>query len=325
MTKGMMLAAGRGTRLGPLTDAMPKPLLPVGNVPVMAHGIACLRRLGITEISANVSYLGEQILDAFDDGAAHGVRVQWLYEATASGTAGGAKRMQRLLGRERIVIIAGDAMLDLDLAPLLAAHEAHGAVASLATIPVDDPSQYGVVVTDAQGRILRFQEKPAPGTEISRQANTGIYVFEPAVFERIPPDTCYDFAFDVFPELLARGLPFYAVPVAGYWTDIGNPGDYLQANLDLLAGRIRVDGRGQRRGDSLVAEDAAVDGVELAQSVVGGGATLAPGSRLSQCVVWPRTVLTAPASFTRTVLTPHGHFRIEGKTALPLDLALPVG
>lgn len=318
MAKGMMLAAGRGTRLGPLTEDTPKPLLPVANVPVMAHGIAGLRRLGIREISVNVSYRGEQILDTFGDGAAHGVRLHWLFEHDPSGTAGGAKAMQRLLGDDRVIIIAGDAMLDMDLAPLLAAHEARGALATLATIPVADPSLYGVVVTDADGRIQRFQEKPVPGTEISRQANTGIYVFEPAVFDLIPTRTFYDFALNVFPEILARGLPFYAVPLEGYWTDIGNPGDYLQANRDYLAGRIRAAGEGDRVGDNLCARAARVDGAMLHHCVVGAGAELAPGSVLTRCVVWPRTRVHAPLTLTDAVLTPAGHYQIAGRTATPL-------
>jgi len=313
-----MLAAGRGTRLGPLTETLPKPLLPVANTPVMVHGITSLRRLGITEICANICYRGEQIVQVFEDGSAWGVHLHWLFEQEASGTAGGMKGMQPRLDGNRVVVIAGDTLLDIDLAPLYAAHCARGAFATLATVPVQDPSIYGVVVTDADGRIRRFQEKPAPGTEISRQANTGIYIFEPRIFDMIPAGAFCDFALHVFPEIMRRGLPFYAIPLAGYWTDIGNPGDYLQANLDFLAGRIRIDGRGERVGDNLIGAGAVTDGSRLSRCVIGGGAMLAPGCELTECVVWPRVELAQSVTLSSAVITPHGSYRIEGRTAYPL-------
>jgi len=312
----MMLAAGRGTRLGPLTDTLPKPLLPVANTPVMAHGIACLRRLGITEICANVCYRGEQIIARFDDDP--DLRVNWLYEQEASGTAGGMKGMQRFLDGDRVVIIAGDALLDIDLAPVYAAHCANGAFITLATVTVRDPSCYGVVVTDSGGRIQHFQEKPAPGTEISHQANTGIYILEPEIFHMIPAGAFYDFAMHVFPEVLRRGLPFYAVPVDGYWTDIGNPGDYLQANLDFLSGGICIDGCGERIGDNLIGDGAVTAGSRLSRCVVGAGAVLPAGCELTDCVVWPQTELPEAGIFSSAVITPHGSYRIERRTAIPL-------
>lgn len=317
MVKGMMLAAGRGTRLGPLTENRPKPLLQVANCPVMAQGIRCMRRLGISTIGVNVSYRAEQILEAFAGGE-DGLTLQWLVEREASGTAGGMKGLQEHLDGARIVVIAGDAMLDVDLQQLLDAHRARGAFATLATIPVADPSLYGVVVTDDDGRIIRFQEKPAPGTEISHQANTGIYIFEPSIFDLIPADTFYDFAMNVFPEILRRQLPFFAMPVQGYWTDIGNPGDYLRANLDYLAGRIAMEGCGRRVGSSLIAESAGVDGSELQSCIIGDNVVLPRGCELSECVVWPETRLTAPCRLSSAILTPEGQYRIEGKEALPL-------
>ncbi|MHB0937922.1 MAG: sugar phosphate nucleotidyltransferase [Armatimonadota bacterium] len=319
MPRGMMLAAGRGTRLGPLTDTLPKPLLPVANTPVMAHGIACLRRLGIREICANVCYRGEQIIARFDDDHLCDLRLNWLYEQEASGTAGGMKGMQRFLDGDRVVVIAGDALLDLDLAPVYAAHCANGAFITLATVTVRDPSCYGVVVTDIAGRILRFQEKPAPGTEISRQANTGIYICEPEVFRMIPQGAFCDFAMDIFPEVLRQGLPFYAVPVEGYWTDIGNPGDYLQANLDFLAGRIRIEGCGTRIDDSYIGDEVMVAGSRLTRCVVGAGAVLPAGCELTDCVVWPGVELPEPVVLSSAVITPHGSYRVEGRTAIPVE------
>ena len=323
MLKGVILAAGRGTRLGPLTETVPKPLLPVANQSVMEQGIACLRYLGITDINVNISYRAEQILERFGNGAAEGVSLRWLVEREPSGTAGGFKAMQRHLDDSRIVIVAGDAMLDIDLTPLLRAHEDNGAFASLATIPVQDPSQYGVVISAANGAIQRFQEKPARGTEISHQANTGIYIFEPEIFDLIPDGAFYDFALNVFPEILRRELPFFAFPVEGYWTDIGNPGDYLQANLDYLRGRIRIPGRGEARDGNLISAGAQVDGARLERCIIGDGAEIPVGSMLADCVVWAGTKLSEPCVLSSAVITPAGSYAIEGKTARPLT-AMPV-
>jgi NDP-sugar pyrophosphorylase family protein len=314
----MILAAGRGTRLGPLTAALPKPLMPVANVPVMDRGMAVLRRLGITDVCVNIAYRAQQILDRYMAGDCYGLHLRWSVESEPTGTAGGLKLMERYLQDDVIVVVSGDAMLDLDLAPLVQAHEQHGALATLATITVNDPSQYGVVVTDRDGRITSFQEKPAPGTEISHQANTGIYLFAPAIFDFIPPCQFCDFALDVFPEILYRQLPFYALPLEGYWTDIGNPGDYLQANLDFLEGAIADQGDGDRIGNCLIAADALINGATLERTVVGRGAVIPAGSVLTDCVVWPHTCLDEPVELTRTVLTPQGLYRIHEKEAIPL-------
>lgn len=321
MPKGMMLAAGLGTRMGALTAHLPKPLMPIANEPVMAHGLRCLRRLGLTEVCANVCHLREQVVETFGDGGAHGLRIRWLLEDEPSGTAGGMKGMQRFLEDDLIVVLAGDTMLDIDLTPLLEGHRAVGAFASLATLHVEDPSRYGVVVTDVDGRVLRFQEKPRPGTEISRQANTGIYVLDPGIFDLIPRGKFCDFALHVFPEILRRGLPFFAFPVGGYWTDIGHPGAYLQANLDFLAGRIRAQRRGQRLAGSLVGDDVATEGRTFTNCVVGDRAKFAPGTELQDCVVWAGTHLAAPVSASSAVLTPWGCYRIVGSAAEEMALA----
>jgi mannose-1-phosphate guanylyltransferase/mannose-1-phosphate guanylyltransferase/phosphomannomutase len=315
----MILAAGLGTRLGPLTHHLPKPLLPVANRPVMAYGLQCLAALGITEVCANASYLAEQLLSTFGDGDAQGVHLHWLVEDEPSGTAGGMKRVQRYLGDDRIVLIAGDAMLDVDLAPLLRAHEAHGSFATLATIPVSHPSHYGVVVTDDKSHIIQFQEKPAPGTEISRQANTGIYIFEPEIFDLIPAGEFCDFALHIFPEILRLGLPFHAFPVDGYWTDVGNPGEYLRANMDFLQGGIHVEGTGTRLGGNLICGDAACPGAQLSNCVIGTGVTLPAGSALSRCVVWPQTAIPDPLVLEDGVVTPWGTFEIREGTAHPQE------
>lgn len=320
MPKGMMLAAGRGTRLGPLTEYRPKPLLPVANEPVMAQGLRVLRDAGITTIGVNACYRADQMQDLFGDGAAHDVALHWLIEQKASGTAGGMKRLQSLLADDLIVVVAGDAMLDVELTPLLDAHRATGAFASLLTLSVHDPSCYGVVVADPDGHIQAFQEKPAAGTEISHEANTGIYCLDPAIFDLIPAGEFCDFALHVFPRILELGLPFFAFPAQGYWTDVGNPGDYLQANLDFLAGRISVAGDGTRQHGSFVAADVVTDHAEFEACIIGQRVVLPPDCRLRRCVIWADTIVPAGLALDDAVLTPHGYYVIEGKIAHELAI-----
>lgn len=306
MPKGMILAAGLGERLRPLTEWLPKPLLPVANQPVMLQGVRRLQAAGVTEICANLSYKPSEIRQAFGDGSAWGVRLQWTQESELLGTAGGMKNAQHLLQDDVIVLIAGDAMLDIDLTPLIEKHRSTKAIATIGTLRVEDCSQYGVVVTRDDGRILRFQEKPKPGTEISKQANTGIYIFSHAVLELIPDGVFFDFAHDVFPQLLERDMPFYAFEVNGYWTDIGNPRAYLQANLDYLGRRAKIEGRGESVDGNLIGEGARVDGARLTRCVVGSKASIPAGSELTDCVVWAGTTLPEPAELSRAILTPFG-------------------
>jgi NDP-sugar pyrophosphorylase family protein len=309
MPKGMILAAGFGQRLRPLTRLRPKPLLPVANLPVMTYGLRALRRLGITDICVNVCYCAPDIMAAFGDGSDHGAALHWSVERDPPvGTAGGMKRVEAQLKDDVVVMVAGDAMLDLDLAPLLAAHQRAGALATLGTLQIPNPERYGQVLTDPAGRITRFHEKLVEGPPISDQANTGIYVFQPEIFDLVPPAAFCDFAGDIFTPANVAKLPFYAFPVTGYWTDIGNPDSYVQANLDYLAGRIAVEGRGQRIGDNLVDDGVSLEGCCVSNSVVGAGARLTPGTRLTDCVVWPDTVLTRPHDLQACVATPQGVF-----------------
>lgn len=311
VVKGMILAAGYGSRLMPLTQLVPKPLLPVANMPTMAYGIRTLRALGIRDICVNVSYMRQEIRRHFGDGEVNGVTLHWSEEETPLGTAGGVKRASPLLKACTTVVIAGDAVLDCDLRPLVAAHRRRDALITLGSISVDDPRRYGVIVTDTQGRIQQYQEKPAPGEEISRQASTGIYILSPDVLDIIPDDRVWDFGLDVFPEIIASGAEFYACPVVGYWTDVGSPAAYLEANLDYLAGRIRVEASGRRVGDNLVSGSAQVDGASLRRCVVGEHVSISQGSDLVDCVVWPGTRLVERTHAVRAVLTPRGIYEVR--------------
>lgn len=282
--RAMILAAGGGTRLHPLTLSMPKPMAPVVNRPVMAYIVQVLVRNGIQDLVVNLSYLPDQIRDYFGDGRALGASITYSMESEAMGTAGGVKRVEDHLRDGTFLVIGGDDLTDVDLTPLLAFHRDRGALATIGLSTVEDPSQYGVVQTDAQGRILRFQEKPSRAEAVSTQVNNGIYIFEPAILDQIPPDTFYDFGKQLFPKLLEIGAPFYGCPTDAYWCDIGTITEYRQAHWDVLEGRVRVSLPGRITRPGLwVEEGVRVDPEAVIEGpvAVGRGAVVEGGARLS--------------------------------------------
>jgi NDP-sugar pyrophosphorylase family protein len=234
------MAAGLGTRLYPLTGLTSKPMVPILNRPVMEHLLRLLRRHGVTEIAANLHYHPEKIRTYFGDGSSFGIELRYNLEEELLGTAGGASAFRDFLCQGTFLVMSGDGLTDIDLSAFLAAHKAHGGIATMAVKPVDDPSLYGVVVHD-QGRVTGFQEKPARHEARSNLCNCGIYAFEPDVFEFVPPGQFVDWAKDVFPALLAGGRPFHCWELASYWNDVGNIEQYRLGNFDALLGRVELD------------------------------------------------------------------------------------
>ena len=234
--KAMILAGGLSTRLYPLTKRVPKPLVPVAGEPNAVHVIRYLHAFGVEDIAINVHYLGDQIEAKLGDGSAYGVRLHYLREPELLGSAGALKQMQGFFD-DTFVVVGCDDLTDLRLDALVAFHKKREALATIALAQADDVTQYGVVVLDAEGRIREFQEKPARGEERSKLVNTGVYVFEPAILERIPAGAFYDFGRDVFPALQRERANFYGLALNGaYWCDIGTPAEYRRATRDVLAG-----------------------------------------------------------------------------------------
>jgi mannose-1-phosphate guanylyltransferase len=241
-TKAMILAGGMSTRLYPLTRQVPKPLVPIAGEPISAHIMRWLASFGYTEVAINIHYLAEAIEAAFGDGSRFGVNLNYLHEAELMGSAGAIKPLQQFF-TGTFVVVGCDDLTDANLDALVTFHKERGAVATIGLIDGDEVDQYGVVITDERGRIVEFQEKPPKGTERSKLVNTGIYVFEPAIFDFIPAATFYDFGKGVFPALLAAGAEFYGMRLGGaYWRDIGTPSEYRLATADVLAGRVRLRG-----------------------------------------------------------------------------------
>jgi mannose-1-phosphate guanylyltransferase len=250
--KAMILAAGKGTRVRPITYTIPKPMIPILEKPVMEFLLELLRQHGFTEIMVNVSHLANEIENYFRDGQRFGVQIAYSFEGRitdgeligeAIGSAGGMRRIQDFqpFFDDTFVVLCGDALIDLDLTAAVKWHREKGAIATIVTksVPREEVSSYGVVVTDDSGRIQAFQEKPKVEEALSTTINTGIYIFEPEVLDYIPSGQIYDIGGDLFPQLVAKGAPFYAIPMDFEWIDIGKVPDYWSAIRSVLLGEVK--------------------------------------------------------------------------------------
>jgi mannose-1-phosphate guanylyltransferase len=300
--KAMLLAAGLGTRLRPLTYELPKPMVPILGRPVMEHILRLMVRHGFDDVVANLHYFPDLIRNRFGDGSGYGARLVYSYEPELMGTAGGVRNACDHFGGETFLIISGDALTDVDLTALWKTHKEKGGIATLALKQVDDTSQYGVVIVGEDGRIQGFQEKPDPAEALSNLGNCGIYVFEPEIFDYFPEREFVDWAMDVFPRLLEEDVSFYGHEIQEYWNDVGSLEEYRQGNFDALEGKVRVDIPGTDNGHRLPA-DAEIEGpvfigegCEIAAGVrltgpvvIGEGSTIGENSALRDTIVWPRT------------------------------------
>jgi mannose-1-phosphate guanylyltransferase len=251
MAKGMILAAGQGTRVRPLTRDLPKPMVPVLGKPLMEYLIEHLARHGVTEIMVNVAWHHHTIERYFGDGHRWGVELGYSYEGALDhgdivprpmGSAGGMRRIQDIGGffDETTLVLCGDALIDLDIGAALEEHKDKGAMASVVTldVPREEVQSYGIVVAGQSGQVESFQEKPTPQEARSTLASTGIYIFEPAVLDLVPPQTVYDIGSQLFPQLVERKLPFFAQTRQFNWIDIGRVGDYWSVLQRVLRGEI---------------------------------------------------------------------------------------
>jgi mannose-1-phosphate guanylyltransferase/mannose-1-phosphate guanylyltransferase/phosphomannomutase len=311
----MVMAAGLGKRLRPLTYEIPKPLVPVGNRPIMEHILARLARDGFSDVIANLHWFPETIRDRFADGSALGIDLSYSYEEILLGTAGGVRNVRDYFGSDPFVVMAADALTDIDLAGLARAHAEHDWIATLAVKPVRDTTEYGVIVTSEDGRVQGFQEKPEPAEAKSNLANCMIYVLEPEIFDHFPDQEEVDFALDVFPALLERDVPFGVHVTDAYWNDVGSLPEYLQGNFDVLTGAVAVEPAG-RIVDSASAAGLG-DDVELEGPVLlGEGVRVGEGVRLDgPLVIGPGAQIGAGARLRESVLLPGAEVPADGLLA----------
>jgi mannose-1-phosphate guanylyltransferase len=325
--KAMVLAAGKGTRLFPLTGEIPKPMAPVVGKPIIQHIFELLAETGLEEVHVNVHYLADAILDVYGSTTSvNGTKVCITREDKLMGTAGSVKRIADHFD-ETFIVVMGDALTDVDIRDVVAFHKERGALATLALMRVADTSQYGVVELDSKQNIVGFQEKPNRGEAVSNLANTGIYVLEPEALSYIPEDTFFDFAEDVFPRLLKSGEKLVGYEDNFYWSDIGTLEAYHAAQHDALSGKVRLRIPGEQRSEDLwidrgarlhptatlqggivLRQDAVVgQGVTLIGDVtVGSGCQIRPGATVKRSILLPGSSVGGSA-YLESCIVGHGY------------------
>lgn len=238
--KAVIMAGGEGRRLRPLSGEQPKPLVPFLGRPIMEHIILLLKKHGYTDVCATVKYRADDVISAFGDGSSLGISLQYRREAEPLGTAGSVKNCADFYAGEDFLVISGDAVCDFDLAALMRHHKETKAAVTLALYNHDRPLSYGLAVTDDEGRIRAFVEKPDWPRVVSDTVNTGIYIVSPRVMEHVPAEQSFDFAKDLFPLLMSKGETLQGLVMDGYWCDVGEPLSYYRCCVDALEGKVDI-------------------------------------------------------------------------------------
>jgi mannose-1-phosphate guanylyltransferase len=351
--KAAILAGGRGTRVRPITETIPKPMIPIISWPVMEFLIDVLRQHRFDEIVVTTSYLASEIENYFREGTRFGVQLGYSFEGYHAdggvvpeglGSAGGLKKIQEFAGffDDTFLVLCGDAIIDLDLSRALELHRRNGALATivLKEVPKEMVSRYGVVETAPDGRILRFQEKPHPDEAISTLANTGIYVFEPEVFDYIPSGRVFDIGAQLFPMLAEAGMPFYGIVLPFSWIDIGSTSDYWQATQMILRGEFKIDMPGRElaaniwgginlqldlghtdvQGPLYVGSSSRIEpgAVIKGPTVIGRNCIIEAGARVEACIIGDYTRVSQFAELSEKIVS--GRFCVD-RHGMEVDLA----
>ena len=308
--KAVVMAGGEGNRLRPLTSNQPKPMVPVVGKPCMEHILELLREHGIDEVIVTVAFLPQAIRSYFGEGETLGMQIGYSVEESPLGTAGSVRLTAKQLD-ETFLVISGDALCDVDLSALVAFHKERGAAVTIGLKSVENPLEFGIVVTDEEGRVERFLEKPSWGQVFSDTINTGIYVMEPEVLKHIPSDRPYDFSKELFPYLLEMGRPIFGHVMDGYWQDIGNLDQFRQANFDALEENVRLNIPGIRiRGNVWLGEGVEIPDLEQIEgpAYIGNYCRIAPGATVGAHSVLSNSVtLRERTRTTRSVIDASTH------------------
>ncbi len=302
--QALILVGGEATRLRPLTCHMPKAMVPILNKPFLEHVIGYLGGHGVKDIVLAQGHLPKPMEDYFQDGSRFDTRLTYALEAKPMNTAGAVKNAESFL-KDRFYVLNGDVFTDLDITDMLKFHQERKAKVTIALTPVENPTAYGLIETESDGRVKRFLEKPSWDQVTTNMINAGTYILEPEVLKYIPPETNYSFERQLFPDLLARGEPVYAYPSSCYWIDIGTPNTYLQLHQDLLNGKSRgyeltlgkdaclghdcqVDPSSQIQGRVLIGDNCTVGrGAKIiGPAVLGPGITISEDATVQESVIW---------------------------------------
>ena len=307
--QALILAGGKGTRLRPLTMHTPKPIVPIAGLPFLLYQLELLKRADVRDVILSLSYQPQKIEDKLGDGTDYNVKISYTVEASPLGTAGAYRNAAGLI-RETTIVFNGDVLTDIDMNDVMRFHRERDAAATIVLVPVPNPTAYGLVETDGEGRVQRFLEKPKPEEVTSNTINAGIYILEPRVLEYVPEGEPFMFEYGVFPQLLASGEPFYAYTWEGYWRDIGTAESYHQANMDVLAGKVNLLERAHyERGDKFD-ESAEID----AASVVDPSCALKAGAQIINSVIGRNCYIEERARIENSVV--RGGSRIGAGAAL---------
>ncbi len=325
MVKGVIMAGGKGTRLRPLTCNRPKPMVPILDRPMMEYIVELLKEHGVKDIFTTLFYLPEVIEEHFQDGSTLGVKMRYSVENSPLGTAGSVKNVAEYLD-DTFIVISGDALTDIDLTEAARFHKERGAIATLVLTRVNTPLEYGVVITERDGAIRAFLEKPSWGEVFSDTVNTGIYILEPEVFKYIPVGKPFDFSRDLFPLLLRENKPLFGYVASGYWSDIGNLDQYRESHYDILSGKVRINIPGEEvaKGiwigegsevsldcnmDSLVwigSNSVVKEGAHIGElSVIGSNNIISENSSLKRTLVWNNVYIGHSAQLRGAIVCSH--------------------
>ncbi len=304
--KAVVLAGGEGTRLKPLTSKRPKPLMPIAGRPCIDYVIRSLVASGFQEIITTTAYMSDTLIKSIGDGLDYNASIVYSFEATPAGTAGAVRRVANFID-DTFVVAMGDILCDVDFRALYDFHKRKGGVGTIALTEVEDPTQYGIVGVDADGRIRKFKEKPRPEEAFSRLANAGIYILEPQVLDLIPSDLKFDFSKDLFPKILAKGLALYGSRLDGVWMDVGRPHDLWKANVEV----VRREGKPVRRGGIMSDSPMILD---PSASIESGAVLRGP------CYVGPGVILRNPSVADTSCI--YGASRLEGGAVVKNSIVL---
>ncbi|NBU63847.1 MAG: nucleotidyl transferase, partial [Chloroflexia bacterium] len=303
--KAVVMAGGEGSRLRPLTLNRPKPMVPLVDRPVMGHIVELLKRHQITDIVVTVQYMANVIQDHFGDGSAFGVNITYSLEDRPLGTAGSVKLAESLL-QEPFLVISGDAVTDIDLTKVCAHHKATGSIATMTLTRVPNPLEFGVAICDEAGFVRELVEKPSWGEVFSDTVNTGIYVFDPAIFDLIESGQPVDWAKQIFPRLLESKHGIAGCVVDGYWTDVGTLEEYMRATRDYLNGKVNLPRIGRRLGDDVWVDDdveIAPDAMLHGPLYLGFGAKIKSGAHvIGPTVIRDYSIIDAGAIIDRSII-----------------------
>lgn len=302
--KAVIMAGGEGTRLRPLTCALPKPMVPILNKPVMEHIINHVRSFDIKDIAVTMAYLPSVITDYFNDGSEWGVNLNYYTEDIPLGTGGSVKNAEEFLD-DTFIIISGDALTNIDLREAIDFHKKKGSKATLVLKKVDNPLEYGVIITDDEGRIIRFFEKPSWGEVFSDTINTGIYVLEPEVLNYFKKGDNFDFSKDLFPKLLNDNIPMYGYISKSYWNDIGDLKVYKEVNFDMLSGIIKQNNKYEKFAEGIwIGKNSTIDSscVLKAPVFIGDNCVIKENTIISETIIGDNCEIHANSTLKRSIL-----------------------